>query len=89
MLFDILFLFIGSILEVLGTALGAVSYVIPSQVADSMSYLASFTLKLQPIFPMTTFWACIGALVTFTGILMGVKVTLWAYARIPFLGKGR
>lgn len=79
MITDIFLFVIGGIIYALSSILGAITWTIPSQIADAISWAFSQLHYLDIFFPVDTLMQAIGFYITFLALYYGIKITMWTY----------
>lgn len=92
MLTDIFLLLVSIPLQVILAVLGGISSifttVVPDGVFTSINTLFGYLGYFNSVFPIDTFAECALALTTFFYFYYIVKIALWAWSLVPWLGNG-
>lgn len=90
MIFDIIFILLLIPLNIIVTFLQGItnffSAIVPDSVYNSINLLINYLGMFQGIFPIDTFLACTSTLMIFFGAFYTVKIALWVWSKIPYLG---
>lgn len=87
MILDALILVVSAILFVLVQIFSLVSFVIPDNVQNAITYFLGHFAYLKGVFPIDTLFTALGVYATFTTLMYIFKVVHWAYGHIPWVGK--
>lgn len=86
MIGDLIVLIGSLILNLIANFLSLIQYTIPPQIITSISALASLLNYFNGIFPIDTLFLCISFLITFYIFWYTIKVFLFAFSLIPWIG---
>lgn len=87
MIFDVIFWLGGAVLNIIATLFGVLQFVIPQQFFDAFDYFLSFSVYLDALLPLETFFTAAGVLVSFFTLYYSIKVVQWAWHHVPWFGK--
>lgn len=87
MILTAIILFGSLMLSLIAQLFSLLNFVIPSQIADSVIYFISFLAYVKPIFPIDTLMQSVGVVLSFYALIYVLKIILWAYAMLPWVGK--
>lgn len=92
MLTDILLTFIIMPLQIMSTILTGItsffSSIVPNQIYSAIDTAISYLGYFNGIFPVDTLIFCIATLATFYTAYYTIKVILWLWGFVPFVGSG-
>lgn len=80
---------LGSILNAFFFIFSAISYAVPDEIESSITFLLGYVNIFSGVFPLDTLYSVILAYLSFITLFYGLKVALWVFAHIPFIGSGR
>lgn len=63
------------------------NFALPDSVSTSLNYMLGYFGYLKGVFPVDTLFTVAGIGLTFLLLLYTVKLLLWAYSLIPFIGR--
>lgn len=85
-LFGILIIPVTLIVTILQGITSVFSTIVPDQVYNSIPTLISYLSYFEGIFPIDTLLFCVYSLAVFYIAYYTVKIILWAWGLVPFLG---
>ena len=88
MIVDIFYVVVGALLSIFVSLFSLISYPIPSGIIDSISFFVLKLRYLNGVFPMDTVYSVVVSYLTFAMFFYGLKIALFAFAHIPWIGKG-
>jgi len=86
MIFDLIFFLGGFLLSVLNYFFSGLSFLIPNAVENSIVYLLGFLNYFGGIINVPALLTTISFLAGFYAIWYSVKIALWLYGFIPYIG---
>lgn len=87
MIIDIFILLISAFLGIIEYLLGLISYIIPSQIATAFSTFFGYVQIGNGLFPVDQALLAISAVLTVWILIYIVKIILFAFSAIPWIGK--
>jgi len=74
-------------LWILGRFLSFINFIIPPEIMHSITYFIGHLNYLRGFIDIDTIFKAFGVYLVFIGTLQVVKVGLWVWGHIPFIGK--
>lgn len=87
MITDVLIILLQGFLGIIQFLLGAITYIIPTQIGQAFNTFFAYVQIGNGLFPVTTALTAIGTVLTVWVLLYVVKVILFAFSAIPWFGK--
>lgn len=79
MIISFILFFFGIIIQIIAGILGAVTWLLPHQVTDAVTWLFAQFHIFDFLIPMDDFMAALGAYLTFLGFWYSIKLIMHAY----------
>lgn len=95
MITSLILFFAGVVIQIVGSIFAAISFTIPNQIIDAISFWFSKLHQLDFILPMDDVMTAFGIYLTFIVLYYTIKVIMWAYhivrhggdTDLPLLGR--
>jgi hypothetical protein len=84
MITTIIVLLITLLLSAVSFALGLVTFVLPDQFTEAITYFVSYLSYADFLIPIDTLLQATGIYVTFIFALYSVKILMWVFRHLPF-----
>lgn len=87
MIIDFLLLTANAVVFVLYQVFKLLSFVLPYQIKDMITYWVSYLGYVKGFFDVNTFLLVLGIYINFLILLYTFKVVKWVYAHLPWIGR--
>lgn len=87
MIVDIFLYLLAFFLGLLSSLLSSISFVLPVQFSNAIGYFLSYFGYLRGWLDIDILFQAIGIYLIFLGSYYLVRILLWVYSHIPFIGK--
>jgi len=87
MIISAFFYLIAFFIYLLGTAFSGLAFVIPVQFQEGIAYFLGHFNYLRGLVDVDTFFQVLGTVLTFLGLLQILKLGLWVWGMMPWVGK--
>lgn len=87
MILSAFFYIAASIINFIYAVFSAISFQFPEQVSSSFTYFVSYFRYAGIFFPIADFMSALGYIITFMTLMYLIKIFLWVFVFLPFIGK--
>lgn len=77
----------GAFLNLIYVLFSAISFTIPDEISDSLTYFLSYFVYANGIIPVATLMSALGTIVSFMMLMYTIRIVLFTYHLLPWIGK--